>query len=225
MADLKDVAPSIDQSVGSGTLSSQLVERIKDLIYVGKLPPGTQVTEQGLSSLFGVSRTPMREALRALESGGFVELIPNKGARIGFIDEDEYQAALRIVSTVDEILAERICSRVTDDDIADLEYLESMLTHTYEKGDKERYLKANYQIHDRLEEIADSQFLRSIRAFIAARMASRTRILIGDPAIWKRFYQDHLAMTVAIRDRNPEALLAAFRSHNQPISHIPVTGE
>jgi DNA-binding GntR family transcriptional regulator len=216
-AGLEDLSMTIDLGMGSGTLSSQLVEKVRDLIYLGKLPPGSQVTEQGLSRQFGVSRTPMREALRTLESRGFVEITPNKGARIGVIDEDEYLAGLQIVAAVDEILAERICRRVTDDDVADLEMLEAMLTKAYEKGDKERYLRINYQIHDRLEAIGDSQFLRSIRSFIAARMTSRTHMLLGRKDIWRRFYEQHLAMTAAIRHRDVEALRRIFRSHNQSI--------
>ncbi|AVH45572.1 MULTISPECIES: GntR family transcriptional regulator [Agrobacterium tumefaciens complex] len=209
---------TMDFSMGGATLSAQLVEKVRDLIFLGKLPPGTQVTEQGLSRQFGVSRTPMREALRTLESRGFVEISPNKGARIGAIDEDEYLAGLQIVSAVDEILAERICERVSEEDMFELDMLEAMLTKAYEKGDKERYLRVNYQIHDRLEAIGDSQFLRSIRSFIAARMTSRTHALLGDDEVWKRFYQEHLEMTVAIRKRDVEALRSAFRSHNQPIA-------
>lgn len=218
--DLSDRSMTLDHGMGGGTLSSQLFEKVRDLIYLGKLPPGSQVTEQGLSRQFGVSRTPMREALRTLESRGFVEITPNKGARVGVIAEDEYLTGLQIVGAVDDILAERICKRATEDDIAHLEVLEALLTKAYEKGDRERYLRINYQIHDRLEAIGDSHFLRSIRSFIAARLTSKTHMLLGKPEIWKRFYEEHLAMTAAIRDRDVEALRRVFRSHNQPIEGI-----
>lgn len=207
----------LDQRMGSATLSSQLYEKVRDLIYLGVLPPGTQVTEQGLSRQFGVSRTPMREALRTLESRGFVEIAPNKGARVGVVDSEEYHTALAIVSVVDEILAERICRHVTDDDVADLEVLEMQLTKAFENKDKEKYLRVNFQIHERLEAIGDSFFLQSIRSFISARLASKTHVLLGDPKIWKRFYEEHLAMTAAVRARDIEALREVFRSHSQPV--------
>ncbi|MGE0237266.1 MAG: GntR family transcriptional regulator [Parvibaculaceae bacterium] len=212
-----DQAMKLDQSMGSATLSAQLYEKVRDLIYLGELPPGTQVTEQGLSRQFGVSRTPMREALRMLESRGFVEIIPNKGARVGVIDDEEYHTGLRIVSAVDDILAERICREATQDDITELEILELRLTKAYQSGDKVRYLRTNYQIHERLEAIGDSFFLQTIRSFIAARLTSRTHVLLGDPTIWKRFYEEHLAMTEAVRNRDVAALRRVFRNHNRPI--------
>ncbi|KQZ26136.1 hypothetical protein ASD50_20480 [Mesorhizobium sp. Root552] len=210
-------AMKLDQGMGSATLSAQLYEKVRDLIYLGVLPPGTQVTEQGLSRQFGVSRTPMREALRMLESRGFVEITPNKGARVGVVDNEEYHTGMAIVSVVDEILAERICRLVTDDDIAELEVLEMLMTKAFENRDKEKYLRVNFQIHERLEAIGDSFFLQSIRSFISARLASKSHVLLGDPAIWKRFYEEHLAMTAAVRARDVEALRKVFRNHNQTI--------
>lgn len=205
------------QGIGSATLSAQLYEKVRDLIYLGVLPPGTQVTEQGLARQFGVSRTPMREALRMLESRGFVEIASNKGARVGVVDIEEYRTGLAIVSVVDEMLAERICRLVTDDDIAELEVLEMLLTKAFENRDKEKYLRVNFRIHERIETIGDSFFLRSIRSFISARLASKAHVLLGDPKIWRRFYEEHLAMTAAVRGRDVEALRFVFRSHNQPV--------
>lgn len=207
----------LDHGMGSATLSAQLYEKVRDLIYLGVLPPGTQVTEQGLSRQFGVSRTPMREALRMLESRGFVEISPNKGARVGVVDSEEYHTGLAIVSVVDHILAERICRLVTDDDIAELEVLDMRLTKAFESKDKEKYLRINFLIHERLEAIGDSFFLQSIRSFISARLASKTHVLLGDLRIWRRFYEEHLEMTTAVRNRDVEALRRVLRSHNQPV--------
>lgn len=212
-----DRAMKLDQGIGSATLSAQLYEKVRDLIYLGTLPPGAQVTEQGLSRQFGVSRTPMREALRMLESRGFVEISSNRGARVGVVDSEEYHTGLAIVSVVDHILAERICRLVTDDDVAELEVLEMLMTKAFENRDKEKYLRVNFQIHERLEAIGDSFFLQSIRSFISARLASTSRALLSDPKIWKRFYEEHLAMTAAVRNRDVEALRRVFQSHNQPV--------
>lgn len=91
------------------------------------------------------------------------------------------------------------------------------LTKAFESGDRNKYLKINYLIHERLEAIGDSFFLQSIRSFISARLASRTYLLLGDRTIWNRFYEEHLGMTAAIRKRDVAALRRVFRSHNQPI--------
>ena len=101
----------------------QIAERVRESIRSGGLPPGAHLGAGELADRFGVSRGPVREALRLLESTGLVRIVPQKGAFVIALGDDEVREVLRLREVLFALLAEHCAARATAGDLADLEAL------------------------------------------------------------------------------------------------------
>lgn len=149
-----------DKSVGG--LSSRVYHQIRAEILKGALMPGESVTEMGLAKDCGVSRTPVREALRQLELEGLVELIPNKGAVILGISPEDICDIYQIRAMLEGSAAERAAQKATEEDIRKLtEILE--LTEFYISRQNLQQLQAmDGQFHQLIYEMSGSRMFRRV---------------------------------------------------------------
>lgn len=103
------------------TLRELVADSILERIMRGDLPPGTRLYEDRLAAELGVSRNPVRESIRALEATGLVEVIPRRGAYVADVDHADLVQLLDVRSVLEARAAELAATRVTDDDIAELD--------------------------------------------------------------------------------------------------------
>lgn len=94
---------------------------LRQAILKGELAPGERLMEIQLADRLGVSRTPIREAIRKLELEGLVLMIPRKGAEVAKISEKSLRDVLEVRRSLEELAAELACQRMTDEEVADLE--------------------------------------------------------------------------------------------------------
>src|SRR3954447_22937229 len=99
------------------TLRERILETIRDAILTGTLRPGEKVAEPELAERFGISRTPIREAFRQLESEGYLTVIPRKGAVVVSFSEKDIEEFYAIKSILEGYAAKRACDKMTDREI------------------------------------------------------------------------------------------------------------
>ncbi len=127
-------------------LASELIaEGVRDLILRGDLMPGERIRQETLASEYGVSRIPVREALRQLESEGLVNLVPHSGARVSHVDLTECVELYRIREAIEPIVLAASVPKLTEADLADLR--ERMLAVEAAAGDVNRWLDEDRQFH------------------------------------------------------------------------------
>ena len=97
-------------------IHDQLLEHLRDLVIEGELAAGARVPERLLCERFGVSRTPLREALKVLAAEGLIELSPNRGARIARPTAEDVAQALKVIGALEALAGELACARVTADE-------------------------------------------------------------------------------------------------------------
>jgi DNA-binding GntR family transcriptional regulator len=100
------------------TLREVVAEEIRSMILAGSLQPGERLLEDRLAEQLGVSRNPVREAIRALEGTGLVEVVPRRGAYVANLDPDQAHQLLELRSVIEAYAAERAARFRTDDDLA-----------------------------------------------------------------------------------------------------------
>ena len=149
---------------GSQPLSSSLFSRLQTDILTGKIRSGEKLTEQRICEQYSVSRTPVREALRQLETDGLIESIPNRGAYvIGFSSqdiEDMYQ-----LRKIYEIQAVRwAIERITDEELDQLEETFEFMEFYTMKGDKEKMLNINTHFHQLIYSASHNRMLQHLLA-------------------------------------------------------------
>ena len=130
------------------TLREEILESIRDAILSGQLRPGEKVTEPELAERFGISRTPIREAFRQLESEGYLTVIPRKGAVVISFSEKDVREFYAIKSILEGYAARQACERLTDREIERLAAINARLRQLAESGDVKQFFTVHDDFHE-----------------------------------------------------------------------------
>ncbi len=130
------------------TLREKILETIREAILKGTLKPGEKVAEPELAERFGISRTPIREAFRQLESEGYLTVIPRKGAVVAALSEQDVQEFYAIKSILEGYAAELAAERLTEKDIEKLQTINEKLKTLAAEGDVKAFFRIHNEFHD-----------------------------------------------------------------------------
>ena len=129
------------------TLREQIVDFIKDSIVSGRLKPGERVPESDIAENLGISRTPIREAFRQLESEGFITVTPRKGAVVSPITDRDVKEFYEIKSLLEGYAARTACDKMTDKEIKRLESLNASMVKCEAKEDFKGFFRYDNDFH------------------------------------------------------------------------------
>jgi len=130
------------------TLRESIVDMIRTEIVKGDLRPGERISEQNLAERFGISRTPIREAIRQLDSEGFLTVIPRRGAIVSPITEKDVREFYTLKGVIEGYAARIATSRLTDREIDRMEELNCQLGKYSAQGNVRRMFKAHNEFHE-----------------------------------------------------------------------------
>ena len=130
------------------TLREKILETIRDAILKGTLKPGERVSEPDLAERFGISRTPIREAFRQLESEGYLQVIPRKGAVVASLSERDVEEFYAIKIILEGFAARMAAEKLTDKDIERLEVINEKLAQIAEEGDVKTFFRVHNEFHE-----------------------------------------------------------------------------
>lgn len=132
---------------------------LRQAILKGELAPGERLMEIQLAEKLGVSRTPIREAIRKLELEGLVLMIPRKGAEVAKISEKSLRDVLEVRRALEELAVELVCEKITDEQIQDLKGAAEDFKASLKEGDITRIAEADVKFHDVIYMATDNQKL------------------------------------------------------------------
>lgn len=194
-------------------LHDEVVERIRALILDGDLEPRARVNELELCERFGISRTPLREAIKILATEGLLELLPNRGARVASISAEEIDEMVEVVAGLEATAADLACRRITDAEIAAIETHHDAMMDAYRRRDEAAYFPLNRQIHEAIMAAARNATLSGIYANLSGRIQRARYSAHKTPEQWQRAIDEHEQMIVLLRARDGEALARVMREH------------
>ncbi|NSY19358.1 GntR family transcriptional regulator [Neorhizobium sp. AL 9.2.2] len=194
-------------------LHDTLVTRLRDMIIEGELAPGSRMHESQLGEQLGVSRTPLREAIKYLASEGLVELIPSRGAIVKRFSGKDVHDMLIVLKNLEELAGSLACETATDDDIARVRQLHDEMRACYDVKDRLRYYKLNQAIHTEICRIADNQALSSVQAQLQSRLKRIRFIGHEGPDKWSAAMAEHEEMIVALEARDGKTLSKVLGLH------------
>ena len=188
-------------------------DRVRALILDGELLPGQRISEQALCVRFGVSRTPVREALKALASEGLVTIVPNKGAAVTELSASELFETFTVMAVLEALAGELACRLMSDDEIEAVARLHARMLRHYEQRSMALYFACNQQIHDAILAGARNGVLRAQYSQLAGRIRlARYRANMSD-ARWATAVAEHEEMMDALRARDGVRLSGILRRH------------
>jgi DNA-binding GntR family transcriptional regulator len=187
--------------------SDMVTAVLRDLITDGRLSPGMPLRQRDLAEQFEVSYTPVREALRRLESEGLVDSDVHRGATVARTESEELEENYRILAALEALAGSLAVAKITDDDIADIEALYHEVAACL--PDDGRLAELNRQFHFRIYECARSPMLLLLmrllwRSFPHGPQAGRPH---------QESVRQHDALVGALRRRNEEQVAAIIRDH------------
>ena len=195
------------------TLHDEVASRVRDLITEGRLTGGSRINEVALGLQLGVSRTPLREAIKTLAGEGLVELVPARGAVVRRFTRKDVADNLAVLKAL-EILAGRLaCRDAPGEGIASVQALHAAMMERYAARDRLSYFKLNQAIHTAIVALSGNAALVWAHEAIQARM-KRIRFIGNEgPEKWAGAVGEHEEMVEALRHRDGEALAEVLARH------------
>ncbi len=194
-------------------LHDMLVNHLRDMIIEGQLEPGTRLHEGQLGEQLGVSRTPLREAIKYLASEGLVELVPSRGAVVKRFSAADVKDMLTVLRTLEELAGKLACELATDGEIAEVRGLHDEMIERYKHSDRLQYYKLNQQIHLAIVRLAKNPTLTDIHQMLQTRL-KRIRFVGHEGAEkWAAAVSEHEEMIEALEARDATRLSEVLGRH------------
>jgi DNA-binding GntR family transcriptional regulator len=186
-----------------GSLHGEILAKLRDFLVEGGLAAGARVPERQLCEMFGISRTPLREALKVLAAEGLVDLLPNRGARVRVLSEQDIHELFDLMAGLEALAGRLACEAITEPEIVEIEALHHDMYVAYMHRDMHGYFQTNQLIHKKIVDAARNHALSSAYAGYAGRIR-RIRYaanLARKRDRWGEAMREHEAILDALRRR------------------------
>ena len=189
-----------------GALSEKVASILRRAIIEGKLMPGEHLPEIWLSKKLGVSRAPIREALRILEIEGLVEIILQKGARVRELTAKDIESIYELRSTLDSLAIRLAIQNLEERDFSYLAKLLHRMKSYMEKGDSHSYRKLNSDFHDFFYQKSQNKWLCDVNTGLMNHIMRLRSFSLSKLDRVKQSYKDHIKIVEAVKsNKNAEA--------------------
>ena len=195
------------------SLHDELTDRLRHLIVEGDLAPGAKVPEKQLCERFGVSRTPLREALKVLASEGLVQLRPNRGAVVSRLTMEDLEETFPVMGALEALSGELACERISDREIAAVREAHEKMVEHYEQGELAPYFRLNQEIHERILQAAGNPTLTSLHRGLTGRVRRARYMANMSPERWARAVAEHEEILSALEARDGARLSRILKDH------------
>lgn len=195
---------------------------LRKAILTGQLKPGERLMEVHLANRLGVSRTPIREAIRKLELEGLVTMIPRHGAEVAEITKKSLSDVLEVRRALDGLSVELACDRITEEELEELKKACDEFEKTVRGKDVSQIAKADVALHDIIVRATGNQRLLQLVNNLAEQMYRYRFVYIKDVSQHEKLIAEHKEIyeSIACRDRERASRAAKLHIDNQEKSII-----
>ncbi|GAB3825688.1 FCD domain-containing protein [Kribbella italica] len=211
----------MDQQYGGGqvrtigadhiALREQVLSELRRRIVDGDYAQGERLTENRLADDFGVSRNPVREALRVVESEGFVEILPRRGAVVATLDETAIRDLFAVRKQLETLAAGLAAERATEEDVARLRALLAEANAATDAEDFARVAELNSELHVAVIDISGNRWLASLSSAMYHHVHWVFRVGAAQRA--PHSWEEHIRLVDAIAAGDADAAVAAASAH------------
>jgi DNA-binding GntR family transcriptional regulator len=201
------------QTIMRKSLHQELVDRLQLLIINGDLVPGTKVPEKDLCAQFGVSRTPLREALKVLASDGLMRLEPNRGAWVTRVTVSEVEEVFPVLGALEALSGELACKNISDAEIDAVRAIHDQMIQSYENRDLDAYFSLNQKIHRAILLAAQNDTLTISCQALSLRMQRARYLANMSEGRWYTAVQEHEKIMKFLAARDGKKLAKTLLDH------------
>jgi DNA-binding GntR family transcriptional regulator len=207
-------------AAGAGRLSSEAYEQVRSQILHRQLPPGTVLSEAALAASLGMSKTPIRHALLALQQEGLLELGPRRQLLVCGLPSARRQELREVREALEGLAITYACRDISDDDLDHLRTLLRRQHRAAEAGREDEFIELDEELHLTLASRAGldlvPRLLRQLRGFVRLMQLNTRR----DHGYMLRVLAEHERIVDAVEARDEQTALAALRLHLHTTEYI-----
>ena len=186
---------------------------LRQAILTGELKPGERLMEIHLADRLGVSRTPIREAIRKLELEGLVTMIPRRGAEVAQITEKSMKDVLEVRRALDALCAELACDRITDEELENLRLACDAFETAVKTKDAKKIAQADVALHDIIVRATGNQRLIQLVNNLSEQMYRYRFEYIKDSSQHQNLIDEHRIIYQSIVCKDKKTAADAARTH------------
>lgn len=195
------------------SVRGRVFHKIRDDILEGKYEIGEEIRETKIATELGVSRTPVREAIRQLELEGLVSVILNKGAVVTGISPQDIEDIYNIRTLIEGLAARWAALKITAKDLKELENIVNLTEFYIKRGETEELHVLDNRFHEILYESSHSKPLQHILSPFHHYVQNARRTSLSTPGRAQRALEEHKAILEALKEKNPDLAEASTNQH------------
>ena len=210
---MNNITTSENNKISAESLHERAASVIRNMIIEGKLTSGKQISENLLCDELGISRTPLREALRVLASEGLVSLLPRRGAIVTEITSEDLEEKFELARILEVEAIKKVCENIDEEQLEILETIHKRLISSHKKGRRKEYFQHNEDFHKAIIKLAGNKYIVEIHNSLTAHLR-RARLLgmkIRD--MDDQFIDAHEKIMQALRNRDSKTAQEEMASH------------
>lgn len=198
-------------------LYEEVAELLRQRIFSRELEPGSWIDEMKLAEEYGISRTPLREALKVLAAEGLITMKVRRGAYVTEVSETDLADVFHLLALLESDAAGVVATKATEAQMNDLQALHAELEAAARPGqqDRERFFEVNERFHKRLLEIANNRWRDQMVADMRKMMKLNRHHSLLKSGRLEESLAEHRALMTALLARNPTAAVQRMQEHFQ----------
>lgn len=201
------------ERIQSRALYMQVADRLRDQIYQHELKPGDAIDEMALCERFGISRTPLREALKVLDSEGLIELIPRKGSFVRNMDIDELNELFPVMAVLEGLCAREAVEHCTEKDLKQLNEMHEKLEIYAENGDIDAYYEQNFVFHQAVQDLSANKWLQRVIGDLRKVLRLARHMQLTIPGRLQASLAEHQQIMKAFNENKAEMADQCMQQH------------
>lgn len=186
---------------------------LREAILKGELKPGERLMELQLAAKLGVSRTPIREAIRMLEQEGLAVTIPRKGAEVAKMTEKDMEDVLQIREALDELAASIACEQISEEELEELKRTMHEFEEYTKTGDLKKIAEADVKFHDIIYKATGNPKLVSMVSNLREQMYRYRVEYLKDEKNYPVLVREHSEIVEGLSGKNKEKVTGAMHNH------------
>jgi len=200
-------------SNGETTLHEGVASKLRELIFDGVLEGESRIPEKVLCERFGISRTPLREALKVLAREGLICLLPNRGARVNKITPQDIDEVFPVMGALEAVAGEAACQKISEEGIAEIRAFHYQMALHHTRGERLEYFQLNQLIHEKILEAAENPTLTQVYKGLSGRIRRARYIANISQHRWDQAMHEHEKILEVLGARDGKKLGDLLKSH------------
>ena len=194
-------------------LYEDVADRLREQIFAKLLAPGSWLDEQSLAEQFGISRTPMREAIKVLASEGLVTIKMRRGAYVTEVARRDLEQIFTILSLLEGEAARETASKATEEELNQLDYWHHRLEKAAADRDIEQFFEINGKFHELIQEIAGNRWMNGVIADLRKVLKLHRKDSLTSTGRLQNSLIEHREILNALLKRDQAGAESAMRKH------------